>query len=479
MRSDIRFFLNGQPRTISDQHAFLTLSTWLRQVDLAIGTKVVCEEGDCGACTVLIGRPVDGEVKYQPVNSCIQLVAQMDGAHVITVEGVGRERELSVIQEKMVEHHGAQCGYCTPGFVVAMTALAEEKREWKPCDVREALTGNLCRCTGYQPIIEAAMAASGQAGPTMAEQYPSAAILPHLSEARSSGTVVEGGERRYFAPPTFDEALRIKAAHPDLVILQGGTDLGVLANKRAFAPATFMSLAHIEELARIERNGDELSIGASATLTQLEVASRGVLPELNEILNLFGSPQIRNAGTVVGNIANGSPIADTIPFFFIAGAKLELASVRGSRTVDINNFYKGYKTLDLQKDELIRRVIVTLPTADETIRLYKVSRRRDLDISAFTAAFRMKIGDGRISSVRVAFGGVAATVVRMPRTEAALEGRELSEATFVAAGQEARAEVSPISDVRGSADFRSQLAENILMKLYWELRATRPVAALA
>jgi len=470
MRDEVVLFVNGQERRVRGEETFLTLSTWLRQSQRSIGTKVVCEEGDCGACTVLVGRAEGDKLRYLPINSCIQLMAQLDLTHVVTVEGLAPAGELSPIQECMVDHHGAQCGYCTPGFVVAMTALAEEGKSWQPCDVRQALTGNLCRCTGYSSIIEAAMAASNSAGPTMAELYPSAPLLSTISAHRTDAQI-DSGRRRFFIPITVEDALRIKHENPGLLILQGGTDLGVLNNKRAFAPPALMSLAHVEELDRVETSDGRLIVGANITLARLEREVESTIPELHRILRLFGSPQIRNAGTVAGNIANGSPIADLLPFLFVAGAEIELSSVRGHRSVNINAFYRGYKTLDLLPDELITRVVIPIPSQDETLKLFKVSKRRDLDISAFTAAFLMRVNDGRLSSVRVAFGGVAATVIRMPEVEAFLEGKELREPLFRRAGEIARDGIHPISDVRGSAAFRSILAENILVKLYFDLAA--------
>ncbi len=470
MRDELLLFVNGQQRSVRGEEAFLTLSTWLRQSQRSIGTKVVCEEGDCGACTVLVGREEEGKLRYLPINSCIQLMAQLDLAHIVTVEGLAPAGELSPIQQCMVDHHGAQCGYCTPGFVVAMTALVETGTSWQPCDVRQALTGNLCRCTGYSSIIEAAMAASNAAGPTMAELYPSAPLLSTIA-ANRTGAQIDSGRRRFFIPTTVDEALSIKRDHPGVVILQGGTDLGVLNNKRAFAPAALMSLAQVGTMHGFETGEGRLLVGANVTLARLEREVEHTIPELHRILRLFGSPQIRNAGTVAGNIANGSPIADLLPFLFVAGAEIELASSRGIRSVNINAFYRGYKTLDLLPDELITRVTIPIPSQDETLRLFKVSKRRDLDISAFTAAFLMRVEDRRLSGVRVAFGGVAATVIRMPDVEHFLEGKEIAEETFRRAGEIAREAIHPITDVRGSAAFRSTLAENILMKLYFDLAA--------
>lgn len=469
MRDYVVFYLNGRERRVSGSDVFLTVSTWLRRVELATGTKVVCEEGDCGACTVLVGRGNGDSLRYVALNSCIQIVAQLDGAHVVTVEGLAEPGQLSRVQQTMVDLHGAQCGYCTPGFVVAMTALVEERSSWTTGDVRDALTGNLCRCTGYVSIIEAAMAAAAGAPRRLRELYGDDAIASRLNVLCSESVAVGADAREFFAPATLAEALEVKSGRQSVVVLQGGTDLGVLANKRGIAPAVLLSLGRVRELDGIDLRDGELVVGANATLTDFERAVEPLIPELHRILRLFGSPQIRNAGTVAGNIANGSPIADLLPFLFVSGTRLELTSVRGTRQVDINHFYRGYKTLDLAADELITRVFVPLPNEGETVRLYKVSKRRDLDISAFTAAFRLRLRERRMSDVRVAFGGVAPTVIRMPKLEAILESSELSEETFRRAGEEARLEIRPITDVRGSADFRLQLAENILMKFFFDV----------
>jgi xanthine dehydrogenase small subunit len=475
MRETVHLYLNGAPKVANAEEAFLTLSTWLRREQHATGTKVVCEEGDCGACTVLVGRPRDGRLEYQAVNSCIQLVGQLDGTHVISVEGVSTPGQLSAVQQSMVDHHGAQCGYCTPGFIVAMTALAEERRDYSAKEVKEALTGNLCRCTGYVSIIEAALAAKTMESPSLDELYPPAPIAEALSDVRPGGFSVAANGRRFFAAATLEDALRFRKDNPNCVILQGGTDLGVQANKRGLMPEALMTISAVESLHILAMHGNELVVGANVSLSRLMEAVRKSIPELHKILGVFGAPQIRNAGTLAGNIANGSPIADTLPFLFVAGAKIEATSLRGSRQIDINDFYLGYKKLDLKGDELITRVIIPIPSLDETLKLYKVSRRRDLDISAFTAAFRMRIDGGRMKDVKVAFGGVAPTVIRMPKVEAILEGSSPDEETFLRAAEAAK-EIAPITDVRGSAGYRLLLAENIVKKLYLELRIEKSIS---
>jgi len=453
MRDHITFHVNGREHHVRGRSIFSTLSQWLRYDAGATGTKIVCEEGDCGACTVLIRRSPDEE--FAAVNSCIQALFQLDGASIVTVEGLQLDGALSPVQEAMVACHGAQCGYCTPGFVVAMSALFETSDKVDEKQVRDGLTGNLCRCTGYEPIIKAALAVDASSRPRVRQMYP------NLPDARDAVQV-----ESFCAPTTIADAVRFKAEHPGCTIVQGGTDVGVWINKRHFTAPAMLSLGKLHELDDIHEDGGRIVVGANVTLTALERFVERRIPELFRILNIFGAPQIKNAATLAGNIANGSPIADTLPYLFVADAELELTGSGGTRVVPIASFYKGYKTFDLRPDEIITRVFV--PIVRDTLRLYKVSRRRDLDISAFTAAFRLTLADGAIASARIAYGGVAPVVLRMPKTEAFLKGKPAILSTFEAAGPIARGEISPISDVRGSRDYRLQLAENILCKFWHE-----------
>ena len=457
MRSYIKLLANGQEHRVGGEAALSTLANWLRRDVAATGTKIVCEEGDCGACTVLLRRN-GGE--FQPVNSCILLMAQLDGASVVTVEGLAQNGELTPLQQSMVSCHGAQCGYCTPGFVVAMTALFERRDRVDEKQVRDGLTGNLCRCTGYEPIIKAALAVDGTAAPKMRERYP---------QAIEAGDPVRIGN--FFAPATLEDAVAFKREHPGCTIVQGGTDVGVWMTKRNFAAPAMLSLAKLRDLDELREDGGAVVAGANVTLSAFEAYIEHRIPELFGILNIFGSPQIKNAGTLAGNIANGSPIGDTLPYLFVAGAELELNG--GARTVPIDRFYLGYKKFDLKADEIITRVRV--PIVKDKLKLYKVSRRKDLDISAFTAAIRLATIDGHINSASIAYGGVAPTVIRLPRTEAFLAGKPLALRTFEEAGRIARGEVAPISDVRGSADYRAQLAENILPKFWYDVFASASV----
>jgi len=452
MRDHILFSINGREHRVGGREIFTTLANWLRYRVGATGTKIVCEEGDCGACTVLIRRSTAEE--FKPVNSCIQILAQLDGASIVTVEGLKLNGALSAVQESMVIHQGAQCGYCTPGFIVAMTAMYETCNRVDEKQVRVGLTGNLCRCTGYEPIIKAALTVDATNSPKVRELYP------HVPDARDAVRI-----ESFFAPTTTEDAVRFKADNPGCTIIQGATDVGVWITKRQFTAPAMLFLGKIAALNELQQKQDRLAVGANVTLAKFEEFIRDRIPELYRILNVFGSAQIRCAGTVVGNIANGSPIGDLLPYLFVADAQLELAGTSGTRVVPIPSFYRGYKKFDLKPDEIITRVFV--PVVTDTLKLYKVSRRKDLDISAFTAAIRLRM-NGRIEEARIAYGGVAPTVVRLPKTEAFLTGKAPSGDLFQRAGELARSEVKPITDVRGSADYRLQLAENILSKFWYE-----------
>jgi xanthine dehydrogenase small subunit len=472
MRDHVRLFLNGQPHTARGGDAFAPLTDFLRARLGLTGTKVVCAEGDCGACTVLVGRVAGDRLRYAPVDACIQFLYQLDGTHVVTVEGLAGGDRLHPVQQALVEHHGSQCGYCTPGFVMALAGWAEAGAPADPAATRIALTGNLCRCTGYLPILDAAAALSRASPPRLAERYDTPGLVGELRYLSTDPLRVESGRRTFFAPTTLDEAVAFKAEHPGAVIVAGGTELGVLRNKRGDDPPTLLSLARVPELGGIRYADGRMIFGANVTWAQVERAVREPLPEFHRIVERFGSPQIRHVATLVGNVAHGSPIADSLGLLAVMDAELELDSPRGVRRRSVNGFYTGYKQKDLAGDELITRVALPLPADGERLRLYKVSRRFDLDIATFGAAVRVREAGGTIRRAAVAYTGVAPTVVRLPETEAFLRGQPFTEATFRQAGRVARSEVAPITDVRGSRDFRWQLAENILVKFYFDEMAS-------
>jgi xanthine dehydrogenase small subunit len=472
VRDHILLYLNGRPVTVGGDDAFLTLSEWLRRRQQLPGTKVVCAEGDCGSCAVLIGRPTAdaGEMAYAAVTSCIQLIFQLDGAHVVTVEGLKEGRKLNPIQQSLVACQGTQCGFCTPGFVVSLYDLMHNGGCTNPHEIRRGLVGNLCRCTGYDSIVRAACAVDRPALKSLDVLYPPEPLVQQLAAAAKEGVRIDTPQRQLFKPTTVDEACEFRQQHPGCSVIAGATDLGVVHNKRTRPITQALVIGHLGELRGVRSSASAIAIGAAESLSALEREANRVLPELGAYMAWFGSPLIKNAGTLGGNLVTGSPIGDTAPPLMALDATVHLVGVGGRRrTVPVNAFYTGYRTTVLAADELVASVEIPIPQPTDRFKLYKISRRKDLDISTFSAAVWIRLSGNLIKEARLAFGGVAPVVLRMRRTEAALVGQAASLATFQAAGEIAGSEVTPISDVRGSAGYRRALARNILTRFWHEV----------
>jgi xanthine dehydrogenase small subunit len=474
MLDHLLVYVNGERHEIRGRDAFLSLSDYLRRRCGLTGTKIVCSEGDCGACTVLIGRAnVDGNrLVYRPVDSCIQFMFQLESTHIVTIEGLGSESAPSAVQRAMIDCHSSQCGFCTPGFVVAMTGLLEESKSFDEAQLRHGLTGNLCRCTGYTPILEAGLEMDTNRHESVGGLYPRDEMISEFRARRYEAIEVEtewGGERHFVvSPPDLECTLRYLQEFPTATIVAGATDVGVRLNKSLELPERILDLNRVSELEQAAVHDGEMVLGARASWTTIERLCKEHVPEFYKIVSIFGAPQIRHVGTIGGNLANASPIADSLPFLYAMDAVVDLQSVDGTRSVPVTGFYKGYKQLDLRPGELISRVRIPLPDDGELLRLYKVSRRRDLDIASFTAAIRIRLVGETIDHAAIAFGAVGPTVIRARKTEAFLRGRSLDEDTMIAAGDVAVTEIAPISDVRGAADYRYQLTRNILLKFYYE-----------
>lgn len=480
MRSFILLFVNGQQHRISGPDAFLTLSDFLRDHLRLVGTKIVCSEGDCGSCSVLCGRVQysedrqSDELNYAPIDSCIQFVFQLDGCHIVTVEGLDCDGKLNGVQQAMIDCHGSQCGFCTPGFVVAMTGILEYIDQPTEQDWRHGLTGNLCRCTGYSPIIQAGLQSNPDNTPEMNKCFPPSHMIKVIQDVRDDTIRIEitasddNKTQTLFVPTTLEQATDFLADNPNAKIVAGATDIGVQFNKGTCRAQTWLDLNRLQELQGVHVEGNSIVAGARATWTELEHLTKELVPQFHAIVAVFGSPQIRNVGTIGGNIINASPIADSLPFLFVCKAELEIASSSGKRTVEINDFYQGYKKFDLLPGEILSRVVIPMPANGSDLRLYKVSRRLDLDISTFTAAICIQRDGDTIKEAAIAYGAVGPVVLRLSQTEQFLQGRSLNLETMQLAGDVAVSEITPLSDVRGGADYRFQLARNVLLKFYHE-----------
>ncbi|HEY6981416.1 xanthine dehydrogenase small subunit [Reyranella sp.] len=451
MADCIRFALNGLPVELSDTSPMTTLLDWLREQRGLKGTKEGCAEGDCGACTVVLERAHGG---HEAMNACIALLGQIDGQSVRTVEGL-RDKDGGVhpVQRALAEADATQCGFCTPGFVMTAYAFACGGESADLETIHDALAGNLCRCTGYRPIVAAMKQVAGIAAEP--------AVLP---PKRDGSAVFDG---RFFAPRSLGDLLKARADYPDAPLLAGGTDLGLLASRARKPPRSVIHVAQVPELTVIEEGKDEITIGAAVSYTQAMPALIGAFPALRPYLSRLGSRQIRTMGTIGGNLGTASPIGDMPPVLLALETRLKLVSKRGVRDLSLDDFFLGYRRTALAPDEVIQSFTLPRLSPGEHFFCDKVSKRRDQDISTVAGSYRVRIKEGRIEQVRLAFGGMAATPKRASHAEAAL----LKDG-FAAAATALPKDFQPIDDWRGSAVYRLQVAMNLLRRL--EVRLAEP-----
>ncbi len=466
-RRELRFLLNGEEVALEDAGPGDSLLDFLRLRCGLRGTKEGCAEGDCGACTVLVGRLRHGELRYEAVNSCIRLLPSLDGCHVVTVEHLaGADGGLHPVQQAMVDCHGSQCGFCTPGIVMALYALWLEQPRPSDTEVRRALQGNLCRCTGYAPILRAAAAAGDYGLPETDGLVRNRDATGARLAAMADGKRVELAGGGVVLPADADDLADALLSEPDATVIAGSTDVGVWVNKalRDIAPAVF--IGHLDGLGRITADDRTIEIGATASYSDAEAVLTKAVPGLADYWSRIGGWQIRNMGTVGGNIANGSPIADLPPVLIALGAELVLRKGRDRRTLPLDAYFLDYGRQDRAPGEFVEAVRVPRPASDTRRGFYKVSKRRDEDISSVCAGFTVRLRGGRIEEARLAFGGMAAVPKRAEAAEAALCGRDWSESAMEAAGQALEHDFTPISDWRASAEYRALVARNLLKRFY-------------
>lgn len=488
VRHTIRFLLNGEKIELDRVSPTETLLDYLRLSAKLRGTKEGCGEGDCGACTVLVGKISDGKLVYESVNACIRFMGSLDGCHVVTIEHLrGADGDLHPVQKAMIEFHGSQCGFCTPGFVMSLYALW--MREPKPADaqIEKALQGNLCRCTGYEAIMRAARIISDY-GTVMED--PLAAERAHVLEqmtAMRDGVRVEVGEGkdRLVVPGDLDDFATLLAVEPKATIVAGSTDVGLWVTKmmRDISPVVF--IGHLEELRSIREENGVVTIGAGVTYTEAFGFLAKRIPQLGSLINRIGGEQVRNMGTIGGNIANGSPIGDTPPPLIALNAKLTLRQGGERRTIPLEEFFIAYGKQDRQPGEFVEAVHVPVPREGSHFAIYKVSKRYEEDITATLGAFYLTLdAAGNVETVRIAYGGMAATPKRASTVEAALTAKPWTEAAVEAALEAYSQDYTPLSDMRATADYRLLAARNLLRRFFAEtegsytpLRAAEIVAA--
>jgi xanthine dehydrogenase small subunit len=459
MRRAIRFLRRGEVVELADAPPMRTLLDYLRLTEKSKGTKEGCNEGDCGACTVALGSVENGKLVYEPVNSCILLLGQIDGKDLVTVDDLAIDGK-----------HASQCGFCTPGFVMALFTLYHSGKRPTRQEIVDHIAGNLCRCTGYRPIVDAA--AKACTGKTVDAWAASAGETARkLAALNDDQDILAGDASSFFAAPaSADAAAKLYADNPDATIVAGATDVGLWITKQLRTLPKIIHLGRAKGLGAIADQGSYISIGAAATYAAAEPYLAAIDPDIGEAIRRIGAKQVRSSGTIGGNIANGSPIGDMPPMLIALGATLHLRHGALARQMPLEDFFAGYGKQDRRAGELVWRIDVPKLAADEAFRCYKLSKRFDQDISAVMAAFKFTLAGRKIVSARVAFGGMAATPRRALKTEIALQGvsldlpKEWDRIISVLAE-----DYQPISDMRASASYRMETAQALLRRALTEI----------
>jgi xanthine dehydrogenase small subunit len=475
MQSTISFILDNRITTIDfskpdSSSPTTTVLNYLRSLPNHKGVKEGCAEGDCGACTVVLADcGPDGNLRYRAVNSCLVFLPMIHGKQLITVENLKSEKgELHPVQKALVEAHGTQCGFCTPGIVMSLFALYKNQPKANYGEILNALSGNLCRCTGYQPIIEAGKKIYL---PKVEDQFDrnSEALKKMLDSVPKDGITIKTDRQKYFQPVNLKEALKLRAKYPQAYLLSGATDIALKVTKDFETLGEIIDLSAVPELQGFYQDDDYLYLGTSADISFLLPVVQTYLPALADMFSVYGSLQIRNLATLGGNLGTASPIGDTLPVLMAYQASVLLEGVNGSREIGLDKFFKSYRLTDLKPDEIITHIKIPIVTNGAIVRSYKISKRRDLDISTVSSGFCLQLnGKGETKEIILAFGGMADRVKRAVSAENYLYGKSWERNTVEEAMKLIDQDFSPISDVRGSAEFRRVAAKNLLLKFWNE-----------
>lgn len=462
----IQFLLNNRLVTETALDPNLTVLNYLRSHQQRRGTKEGCASGDCGACTVTLGKAVAGRMQYQAINSCLTLVSSLQGKQLITVEDLKQGRELHSVQQAMVDCHGSQCGYCTPGFVMSLFTLQKNTQGWNQQQAEHALAGNLCRCTGYRPIMAAAQLACEQPAEDNFTAEESALVQRLQALNNREVQILEANASRCFIPKTLPQLAALYQQYPEARLLAGGTDLTLQITQQYQRLPLLIALEQVEELSACSEDEQNIHLGAAAPLHHCYHFLAAKIPAFSATLERFASLQIRNQGTLGGNIGNASPIGDCAPMLLALNARLVLQQGESTREVSLDQFFTGYRQTVLQAGEFIRTIVIPKVTASPDFVAWKVAKRLDDDISAVFIAINILLDNGVVQQARLAFGGMAATPKRASAAEDVLIGQPLNQTTIEQACAALSQDFQPLSDFRASADYRLQVARNLLRRYY-------------
>lgn len=489
----IQFLLNNERKVIENCDPNMTVLNYLREELSRKGTKEGCASGDCGACTAVLAEVVQSansqtteHLSYQSINTCITFLSALHGKQLVTVEDLQQGNKLHSVQQAMVDCHGSQCGFCTPGFVMSLFSLKKNLAQAKfsdatdnspdvdlDKDIEHGLAGNLCRCTGYRSITEAAKQACNNDDVDQFEHEQAATIAQLKLIAQQQDTVeLHNNGKSLYLPYTLDKLAQLVEQYPKAKLLAGGTDLALSVTQGMAQIQTMISMSNVRELAQINQTAKTLSIGAMVSYQQSHQLLSQYYPEFGQMLYRLGSTQVRNSGTLGGNVGNASPIGDTPPVLIALGARLVLRKGERTREISVEDYFVDYKVTQLESGEFIERIEIPKANSNKHLKVFKISKRLDDDISTVLACFYIKFTNKKVAEITIAFGGMAGIPKRAFACEQALMGREPSEQNIAVAMTALAKDFSPMSDVRASSEYRLQVAKNLVRKCFYELEQT-------